>query len=61
MKYLIILRINIKQYVLKQKNIIDMAIDRGKYICQSQSMNLFLENPTISKLTSMHFYSCQNE
>ena len=34
-----------------------MAIDRGKYICQSQSMNLFLENPTISKLTSMHFYS----
>ena len=42
---------------IKQKNIVDMAIDRGKYICQSQSMNLFLENPTISKLTSMHFYS----
>ena len=40
-----------------EKNIVDMAIDRGKYICQSQSMNLFLENPTISKLTSMHFYS----
>ena len=34
-----------------------MAVDRGKYICQSQSLNLFLENPTISKLTSMHFYS----
>lgn len=42
---------------IKQKYIVDMAIDRGKYICQSQSMNLFLENPTISKLTSMHFYS----
>ena len=42
---------------IKQKNIIDMAVDRGKYICQSQSLNLFLENPSIAKLTSMHFYS----
>ena len=42
---------------IKQKNIIDMAIDRGKYICQSQSMNLFLESPNDSTLTSMHFYS----
>ncbi len=42
---------------IKQKSIIDMAIDRGKYICQSQSMNLFLESPDVSTLTSMHFYS----
>ena len=41
---------------IKQKNIIDMALGRGKYICQSQSMNLFLESPSVSKLTSMHFY-----
>ena len=42
---------------LKQKSIIDMAADRGKYICQSQSLNLFLESPTTAKLTSMHFYA----
>lgn len=42
---------------LKQKNIIDMAADRGAYICQSQSMNLFIENPNFGKLTSMHFYA----
>ncbi len=42
---------------IKQKNIIDMAIQRGKYICQSQSMNLFLESPNSSTLTSMHFYA----
>lgn len=42
---------------IKQRNIIDMAADRGAYICQSQSLNLFVDNPTISKLTSMHFYS----
>ena len=44
---------------LKQKDIIDMSIDRGKYICQSQSLNLFLQSPDISTLTSMHFYSWQ--
>jgi len=42
---------------LKQKDIIDMARDRGQYICQSQSLNLFLESPDISTLTSMHFYA----
>jgi ribonucleoside-diphosphate reductase alpha chain len=42
---------------IKQKNIIDMAIDRGKYICQSQSMNLFLESPDIKTMSSMHSYS----
>ena len=36
---------------LKQKNIIDMSVDRGKYICQSQSLNLFLANPDFSKLS----------
>jgi ribonucleoside-diphosphate reductase alpha chain len=42
---------------IKQRNIIDMAADRGAYICQSQSLNLFIESPTVSKLTSMHFYA----
>ena len=44
---------------VSQKSIIDMAADRGKWICQSQSMNLFLEEPDFSKITSMHFYSWQ--
>ena len=42
---------------IKQKEVINMSRDRGKYICQSQSLNLFLENPDISTLTSMHFYA----
>ena len=42
---------------IKQKNIIDMAVGRGKYICQSQSMNLFLESPNIATMSSMHSYS----
>ena len=42
---------------IKQKTIIDMAADRGAFICQSQSMNLFMENPNFGKLTSMHFYA----
>lgn len=42
---------------LKQKALIDLAADRGPYICQTQSLNLFVENPTFSKLTSMHFYA----
>jgi len=42
---------------IKQKNLIDMAADRGAFICQSQSLNLFLAEPTINKLTSMHFYA----
>jgi len=41
---------------MKQRNLIDMAADRGAFICQSQSLNLFMDNPSISKLTSMHFY-----
>jgi ribonucleotide reductase alpha subunit len=42
---------------IKQRNLIDMAADRGAYVCQSQSLNLFVESATISKLTSMHFYA----
>ena len=42
---------------ISQKTIIDMAADRGRYIDQSQSMNLFIENPTLSKLSSMHMYA----
>ncbi len=42
---------------MSQKTIIDMAVDRGVYIDQSQSMNLFVESPTISKLSSMHMYA----
>ena len=34
-----------------------MAADRGAYVCQSQSMNLFVETPTYAKLSSMHFYA----
>jgi len=41
---------------IKQKDIIDMAVDRAAYIDQSHSLNLFLESPTSSTLTSMHFY-----
>ncbi|PWJ43285.1 ribonucleoside-diphosphate reductase subunit alpha [Sediminitomix flava] len=42
---------------LSQKSIIDMAADRGAYICQSQSLNLFVSDPNFGKLTSMHFYA----
>ena len=42
---------------LSQKVIIDMAADRGHFVDQSQSMNLFVESPTIGKLSSMHMYA----
>jgi ribonucleoside-diphosphate reductase alpha chain len=42
---------------IKQRALIDMAADRGPYVCQSQSMNLFLESPEVAKLSSMHFYT----
>ncbi len=42
---------------IKQRNIIDMAADRGAFICQSQSLNLFVEQPNYAKLSSMHFYT----
>ena len=42
---------------IPMRHIIDMAADRGAFICQSQSMNLWVEDPTYAILTSMHFYS----
>jgi ribonucleoside-diphosphate reductase alpha chain len=44
---------------LKQKVLIDQSADRGAFVCQSQSLNLFLEDPDFKKLSSMHFYSWQ--
>jgi ribonucleoside-diphosphate reductase alpha chain len=41
---------------IPMKHLIDMAADRGAYVCQSQSLNLWLEDPNYSTLTSMHFY-----
>ena len=41
---------------IKQRIIIDMSADRGKYICQTQSLNIFMEDPDFQKLSSMHFY-----
>jgi len=41
---------------LKQKSILDLAIDRGRFICQSQSLNVFCENATYEVLTKIHFY-----
>ena len=42
---------------IPMKHIIDMSADRGVYICQSQSLNLWMEDPVYNKLTSMHFYA----
>jgi ribonucleoside-diphosphate reductase alpha chain len=42
---------------ISMRDLIDMAADRGAFICQSQSLNLWLEDPTYNSLTSMHFYS----
>jgi len=42
---------------IKQRTLIDMAADRGAFICQSQSLNLFVDSPGAAKLTSMHFYA----
>ncbi|MEM7037379.1 MAG: ribonucleoside-diphosphate reductase subunit alpha [Bacteroidota bacterium] len=42
---------------IKQKAILDMAADRGAFICQSQSMNVFMQDANFAKLTSMHFYA----
>jgi ribonucleoside-diphosphate reductase alpha chain len=42
---------------IPQRALIDMAADRGAFICQSQSLNLFVSSPNFGKLTSMHFYA----
>jgi ribonucleoside-diphosphate reductase alpha subunit len=44
---------------IPMKHLIDMAADRGAFICQSQSLNLWIEDPNYNILTSMHFYSWQ--
>jgi len=41
---------------ISQKDIIDMSADRGRFVCQSQSLNLFVESPNFKILSSMHFY-----
>ena len=45
---------------ISQKSLIDMAVARGPYIDQSQSLNLFVETPTIDKLSSMYMYAWKN-
>ena len=42
---------------VSQKSIIEMAADRGAYICQSQSMNIHMQDANFGKLTSMHFHA----
>ncbi|WP_027001002.1 ribonucleoside-diphosphate reductase subunit alpha [Eisenibacter elegans] len=42
---------------VKQKSILEMAADRGAFICQSQSLNIHMQEPTFAKLSSMHFYA----
>ena len=42
---------------VSQKSIIDMAADRGAFICQSQSMNIHMQDANFGKLTSMHFHA----
>ena len=42
---------------IPQKSILDMAADRGAFICQSQSLNIHMDKPSISKLTSLHFHA----
>ena len=42
---------------MSQKALIDQSAERGSYICQSQSLNLFMANPDFKKLSSMHFYA----
>jgi ribonucleoside-diphosphate reductase alpha chain len=58
--------INIKQryktvWEIKQKHLLEMSIDRSRYICQSQSLNIFMDDPTYDKLTSVHFYGWENK
>jgi ribonucleoside-diphosphate reductase alpha chain len=46
---------------MSQRAIIDMAADRQPFVCQTQSMNLFIKNPTVPKLTAMHLYSYEKK
>jgi len=42
---------------IKQRSVIDMAADRGPFICQSQSLNIHMAEPTFAKLTGLHFHA----
>lgn len=42
---------------IKQRTLVDMAVDRGSYIDQSQSLNIHMDQPNFGKLTSLHFYA----
>ena len=44
---------------ISQKKLIDLAIDRAAFICQSQSFNVHMQDPTFGRMTSMHFYAWQ--
>ena len=41
---------------MRMKNILNLAIDRSPYVCQSQSLNIFVSSPTFNLLSSIHFY-----
>lgn len=45
---------------IPQKTLMNLAINRGPYICQSQSFNVYMEQPNYQKITSMHFYGWKN-
>lgn len=45
---------------IKQRAFIDQAKDRGAFVCQSQSMNLFIDNPTLNRMNSVHFYAWES-
>jgi len=47
-------------YDIKQKWVVDHALARGPYVCQSQSMNIFMREPSYQKLTSLHMYAWKN-
>ncbi len=47
-------------FELKQKLLVDMTIDRSNYVCQSQSLNIFIKDPTHAQLTSLHFHAHEN-
>ena len=49
--------VNVRPIVNTISSILDMAADRGAYVCQSQSMNVHIQEPNFGKLTSMHFYA----
>ena len=45
---------------MKQKWLVDHAIARGPFVCQTQSMNLFVSSPTVKTINAMHFYAWKN-